>query len=427
MDLKPTHFEIAASLCFFFAILHTFSVSYFQKLASRYKEGSVKENVFHLLGEVEIVFGIWAAIFLIIFAISDGFKESLTYLENRNFTEPLFVFTIMAVSATKPVLDMSEKLIFAISKIIPLPASISFYLSLMIIGPLLGSVITEPAAMTVTALVLSKKLYSQNISLSFKYATLGLLFVSISIGGTLTPYAAPPVLMVAPGWGWDLKFMLTHFGWKAIIAIVLSTAFVTFRFKDELKKLNFSNAKIENQSSFSAPWWIYFIHIITLVLVVMSSHHPILFIGIFLFFVGFLDVTKEYQSELKIKESLLVAFFLAGLVVLGGQQKWWLEPILTSLDSLSLYIGAMSLTAITDNAAITFLGSQVPNLSDSAKYALVAGSVVGGGLTVIANAPNPAGFSILNSHFGESRITALQLFKSAIVPTLIAALCFWVL
>jgi hypothetical protein len=56
-----------------------------------------------------------------------------------------------------------------------------------------------------------------------------------------------------------------------------------------------------------------------------------------------------------------------------------------------MYFGATALTAITDNAALTYLGSLVEGVSDQLKYALVAGAVSGGGLTVIANAPNPAG------------------------------------
>ena len=58
----------------------------------------------------------------------------------------------------------------------------------------------------------------------------------------------------------------------------------------------------------------------------------------------------------------------------------------------ALFFGAAALTAITDNAALTYLGSLVEDISDQSKYSLVAGAVAGGGLTVIANAPNPAGF-----------------------------------
>jgi Na+/H+ antiporter NhaD/arsenite permease-like protein len=121
---------------------------------------------------------------------------------------------------------------------------------------------------------------------------------------------------------------------------------------------------------------------------------------------------------------LLVAFFLAGLVVLGSQQKWWLQPLLINLDSTTVYYGATVLTAITDNAALTYLGSLVEGLSDEFKYSLVAGALTGGGLTVIANAPNPAGYSILKSSFHEGAISPLYLFLYAVPPTIIAIIAF---
>ena len=115
--------------------------------------------------------------------------------------------------------------------------------------------------------------------------------------------------------------------------------------------------------------------------------------------------------------------FLAVIVTLGGLQNWWLQPVLTSLGDLPLYLGATALTGITDNAALTYLGTLV-ELSESAKYYLVAGAVAGGGLTVIANAPNPAGFGILKDSFGEEGISPLGLLISAIFPTILALIMF---
>jgi hypothetical protein len=414
--------EIFATACFALAIVHTFLVKFIQGLAHHYPEGSVGENFFHLLGEVEVVFGLWAAIFLAFYAFHSGGTEALHYLESRNFTEPAFVFVIMCVCATRPILAVAGQLIALISRTLPLPAPLAFYSTALVLGPLLGSFITEPAAMTVTALILLERFYEKGVSEKLMYATIGLLFVNISIGGTLTPYAAPPVLMVAKSWGWDLSFMLTNFGWKAAIAVIINTAAVSFRFRKELSSLKWGGrAKGE-----SIPAWVSVLYFIFLAAVVVSAHHLVVFAGIFLFFLGLVSVTREYQPEVKLREGLLVAFFLGGLVVLGGPQRWWLEPVLTSLSALPLYLGAMSLTAITDNAALTYLGSQVPGLSDASKYALVAGSVVGGGLTVIANAPNPAGYGILNSSFGKDGINPMRLFLAALPPTLVAALCFWV-
>jgi Na+/H+ antiporter NhaD/arsenite permease-like protein len=149
--------------------------------------------------------------------------------------------------------------------------------------------------------------------------------------------------------------------------------------------------------------------------------------GLFLFFMGFASAYPQFQDRLILREGLLVAFFLAGLVVLGGQQQWWLEPLLTGMDATTVYFGATALTAVTDNAALTYLGSLVPGLSDEFKYALVAGAVTGGGLTVIANAPNPAGFAILRGHFEDESIHPVGLLLAALPATLVAVMAFQLL
>ena len=120
---------------------------------------------------------------------------------------------------------------------------------------------------------------------------------------------------------------------------------------------------------------------------------------------------------------MLVGFFLAGLVIHGGCQSWWIAPVITALNDRMLMFGATVLTAFNDNAAITYLAAQVHDLSLGAKHAVVAGAVTGGGLTVIANAPNPAGQSILSKFFKDG-ISPLGLFLGALVPTIIVYLCF---
>ncbi len=419
-----TGMEFFATICFFLAILHTFSVKKFQQLARRYAPGSVGENFLHLLGEVEVVFGFWGAIFLVLLALTHGTADAVRYLETRDFKEPAFVFVVLVICSTRPILSLAERTIGFTSQLFPIAPPLAFYLVCLILGPLMGSFITEPAAMTVTALILLDRFFSQRISTKLKYATLGLLFVNVSIGGTLTPYAAPPVLMVASKWGWGLGDMLTHFGWKAAIAIIASTVLTTYRFREEISKLTW----IANEKNLpQVPLWVQTSHVFFLALVVMNTHHTAVFVGIFLFFLGWVKVTQEYQTEIKLREGLLVAFFLGGLVVLGGPQRWWLEPVLSRLDAFPLYLGSILLTAITDNAALTYLGAQVPTLSIAARYALVAGSVVGGGLTVIANAPNPVGYGILNVSFGKDGMSPWRLLTHAALPTGIAAFCFWIL
>ncbi len=421
--MNPTPIEIAASACFIGAILHTFSVKRFQVLALKYRPGTFGENFFHLLGEVEIVFGFWAAILLTLMLVVSGKSATAHYLNGVDFTEPAFVFVVMAIAATRPVLYIAERIITLIAKLIPLKGEGSFYLTALVVGPLLGSFITEPAAMTLTALLMKERFFDRKLSERFQYLTLAVLFVNVSIGGVLTHFAAPPVIMVAIPWGWDMPFMMSHFGWKALIAVIVNASFGYFFFRAKLGAL--APIAETSENSLKVPWALVVVHLLFLAGVVVCAHHMKFFAGLFLFFIGFTSITKEYQSELKVRESLLVGFFLAGLVTLGGLQHWWLEPLISQLSSFTLFIGATALTAVVDNAALTFLGTQVQGLNDASKYALVAGAVAGGGLTVMANAPNPAGFSILRSSFGPEGISPLNLFIYAIIPTITAMICFW--
>lgn len=166
------------------------------------------------------------------------------------------------------------------------------------------------------------------------------------------------------------------------------------------------------------------IHLLFLIGVVIFAHHPAVFMGLFLFFIGFTEAYKRHQDRLFLREGLMVAFFLAGLITLGGLQQWWLQGALSRVDSTALYYIATALTAITDNAALTYLGSLVHGVTPEFKYALVAGAVTGGGLTVIANAPNPAAFSILKGYFRDASISPLSLFLAAIPPTCVAIAAF---
>ena len=423
--MNPTSIELVGAIIFATAILHTFSVSFFQKFAHRFALGSIGENIFHFLGEVEAVFGLWSLIFLIFYSSMMGNHEAVAYLESRNFTEPMFVFVVMCVAATRPLISLAETLIYRLSSLLPMHKRMAFFFSTLVFGPLMGSFITEPGAMTLSALILLENFFTKGMSPRFKYATIGALFVNVSIGGTLTHFAAPPVLMVAAKWNLDMPYMLGHIGWKAFVSCVITALATTFVFREELRgKVKESQ---QGQAQLKAPAWVVCMHLMFLGLIVFYSHHMVVFIGIFLFFMGFATITKEFQDTLALQSSLMVGFFLAGLVVLGGMQSWWLQPLISRMSNLALYFGATALTAITDNAALTYLGSLVEGLSDSAKYNLLAGSVTGGGLTVIANAPNPAGYGILKDSFGEDGIAPLGLFLGALLPTVIAILCFQLL
>lgn len=420
--MTPTTVQIVAAALFAVALVHTFSTSVFAHLAHRYPR---HEGVFHLLSEVEVVFGFWALVLALFLFLALGRDGAVAYIDGRNFTEPLFVFAIMVVAGSKPILKLAEVLVNALARVTPLPQSMAVYFLALSVLPLMGSVLTEPAAMTLAALTLRDRVFNVELPERLKYATLGVLFVNVSIGGTLTSFAAPPVLMVAAKWGWDSSFMLSHFGWKAALAVLLNAAVVTMLFARHLLRATPEAAGIRNQSG--PPVTAMVVSGLFLLGVVMFAHHPAIFMGLLLFFIGYARAYPRHHDALILREALLVAFFLAGLVVLGGQQQWWLQELLTRLSAQQVYYAATALTAVTDNAALTYLGSLVEGLSNEFKYSLVAGAVTGGGLTVIANAPNPAGYSILRGSFRDGAISAVWLFVAAAGPTLVAIAAFQLL
>ncbi len=545
--IRQEPFNLVATLIFLCAIVHTFLTGRFMVIAHRWEKAHQKKidkgqapresihhgaELFHFLGEVEAVFGIWAAALVAAIVLFFDWTTAKDYIIHQvNFTEPIFVVVIMTLAATRPILQVSEKLMWSIAGLTG-GSLAAWWWSILTTGPILGSLITEPAAMTICAMLLSEKFYTLSPSRKFKYATLGLLFVNISVGGTLTNYAAPPVLMVSAPWGWDTLFMLTHFGWKAVTGILVANLVYFLYFRNELAGLqeafalnNLKNeiqqrylkridmetmmdgciGRLENEFHFlnafkgklheasqdltqrlekriltdlknkkvdpelarrafaernhelqlrrmrrglpallppeerpefidpdwdrrddPVPAWVILAHIAFMGWTIINAHYPPLFIPGLLFFLGFAQVTAPYQNRLNLKPAVLVGFFLGGLVIHGGLQGWWIEPVLGNLKELPLMVGATILTAFNDNAAITFLSTLVPGFTDGMKYAVVSGAVAGGGLTIIANAPNPAGLSILKSHFDEE-VSPGAIFLSALIPTIVLWLTFLVL
>ncbi len=413
----PSLIQIIGAVLFGVAVLHTFSTKIFERLAHAQPRHA---GFWHLLGEVEVVFGFWAMVLMVFMFAVSGRQEATGYLESRNFTEPMFVFVIMVIAGTRAILQFAGAIVRWVAGFMPLPRGQALYFLVLALVPLLGSFITEPAAMTLAALMLRDTLFARPVSRALMYTTVGVLFVNISIGGTLTPFAAPPVLMVAAKWNWDLWFMVSNFGWKSAIAVLVNAGCAMLLFRKELGHMVEKPAEVAP----AVPWQVVLVHLLFLLGVVVFAHHPTVFMALFLFFMGFVTAYARHQERLILREGLLVAFFLAGLVVLGGQQQWWLQPLLMGMDATTVFFGATALTAITDNAALTYLGSLVEGLSDEFKIALVAGAVTGGGLTVIANAPNPAGVSILRGKFEDNTINPLGLLIAALPPTIVAVLAF---
>ena len=448
--LEP--FNVIATAIFLLAILHTFAAARFAHLAhavqqrhnvrcdaeGRRRTPSVLAEMLHFLGEVEVVFGLWAIVLLVAISAYEGWTTAKGYFNGTvNYTEALFVVVIMTLASTRPIVRFAEGGLRRVAQAgRGTPAA--WWVTILTVGPLLGSFITEPAAMTICALLLGRQFFDLEPSNRLKYATLGLLFVNVSIGGTLTHFAAPPVLMVARPWDWGTPFMLSHFGWRAIVGILTATAVYYAFFRAELTALAARPpaADVERPEDEAAggaaapllpvPAWVTAVHVFFMAWTVFNAHYPALFLGGFLIFLGFARATSPYQSLIELKAPLLVGFFLAGLVIHGGLQGWWIAPLLASLPEHPLFLGSTILTAFNDNALITYLATLVPHLDEHAKTAIVEGAVTGGGLTVIANAPNPAGQALLARFFGGA-ILPIYLCAGALVPTVIAAIAFRVL
>jgi len=452
-DEEP--FNIAATLIFFLAVVHTFLCAKFRHwahvLEHRHEEKLRREGrytdtnqdgesddvsfwgkILHFFGEIEAVFGIWVIPLVIVITMSESWLTAEQYLNHGvSYTEPIFVVVIMAIAASRPILRFAEN---AMAKVAAIGGStpLAWWFSILTVGPILGSFITEPAAMTISALLLLENFYRYNPSTRLKYATIGLLFVNVSVGGTLTHFAAPPVLMVANTWGWDLLHMLGNFGWKAVVGILIANLSYRYFFRHEFAELA-KQFKPEGEAELygapvddhrlKIPLWVSLFHMFALFWTVFTAHYTALFIGGFLMYMAFTQATKQFQSPVQLRGPVLVGFFLAGLVIHGTLQQWWIAPVLQSLETVPLMLGSTVLTAFNDNAAITYLASLVPGFSDEMKYAVVAGAVAGGGLTVIANAPNPAGQSILSPSFKDG-VEPGKLLLGALFPTVIMLLMF---
>ena len=432
--------NLVATVLFVLAILHTFAAARITAAAHRLQhrieeetggEGhSFRVEILHFLGEVEAIFGIWAIPLLLAAASMRGWRSVESYVAHVHFTEPMFVVVIMAIASTRPVLSFAEKCMGAVADLGG-GTPFAWWAAILTIGPLLGSFITEPAAMTICALLLARRLFELDPSPRLKYGTLGLLFVNVSVGGTLTHFAAPPVLMVAGKYGWGLTFMLRNFGWKAALAVLVATAAYALVFRTEFAALAARQpappADVPGSLPDRAvPAWIVATHLLVLAWTVFTAHTPALFVAGFLYFLAFTQATAPHQDPVNLRPPLLVGFFLAGLVVHGTLQQWWIAPVLVRLAEFPLFVGATVLTAFNDNAAITYLASLVPGFTPELKYAVVAGAVAGGGLTVIANAPNPAGQSILSRYFPDGIVPG-GLLLGALVPTLVVAAAFLLL
>ena len=432
-EFDYTTFHLIALCLLIAAVIHTLSVrtihNLARKLESKYppidgqRERTMCVQALYFLSEVEIIFAIWGIPLFFTMAWFYGFDTALGYMNTRDFTEPLFVVIILSLTMSRPIVNTAEKLIHFLAR--GLGGTLSaWWFTLLTIGPLLGSLITEAGAMGISAILLSQQFYEHQPSPKLAYVTIALLFINVSIGGLLTNFASPAVLILAHAWNWSNWEIMQIFGWKAIVGILTINLFYWAYFRKEFRRLNAKQVDFLHAHPGKAddgekiPIWIIAVHLFFIFTVVMTSHYPAIFIAAYMFFIGFHQSTRHHQSALRLTRPLLVGLFLAGLVVHGGLQGWWVVRMLSGKTPMEVLGLGISLTAFSDNAAIAYLSTLIPNWGALFEYALFTGVVAGGGLTVIANAPNPAGYVILSKHF-EGGLSPLRLFLSALFPTFI--------
>jgi hypothetical protein len=438
-SLSFTPFHLISVTLFALAVIHTLFAyklhNYARHLelkqrAVRGKKKGLLVQLLFFLSEVEVIFALWAIPLFLAICFFYEWKMGLEYINTRDYTEPLFVVVILAMASTKPIVQMAEKLIEGTARLFGGSLS-AWWFVLLTIGPLLGSFITEAAAMALCALLLAREFYEYRPSAKLAYATLALLFVNISVGGVLTDFASPAVLVLAHCWEWTMGDMFFDFGWKAALGIVLANFLYWLIFRKELILLNARKkaskvfaVKIQKKEEKNVPFWVMLVHILFMSWIVITSHYPAIFIASFLFFIAFYQATRDYQYPLHLGRPLMIGLFLAGLVIHGGLQAWWVAAILKDLNPLSVMGVAMGLTGFNDNTLISYLGTLIPSGGDAYEYAIFTGVIAGGGLTIIANAPNPAGYSILKRYF-HSGVSPVQLFVAALIPTLILYAIFY--
>ncbi len=427
LEISPFH--IVSAIIFVLAIIHTLSTYRLQKwaegLESRAGKRTIPILLLLFLSQVEVVFAFWAIPLFLAMAFFYNAATALEYINTRDYTETLFVVVILSLTASRPIVNIAKKTMNWCATFFGGSLS-AWWFVLLTIGPLLGSLITEAGSMALCALLLAQQFYVYHPSKKLAYATIALLFVNISVGGVLTNFASPAVLVLSHCWHWTTLDLLTSFGWKAAFGIILSNLVYWLIFRKEFSIMDKRRevSSVNHLGETQVPTWITCIHVVFIVITVWISHYLAVFIASFLFYLGFHQLTRDHQYPIRVRHPMLIGLFLAGLVIHGGLQGWWVVELLYGKSPLSVMGMTIALTGFNDNTAISYLASLIPNWGDIFEYAIFTGIIAGGGLTVIANAPNPAGYAILKPHFKEG-ISTLQLFLAALTPTIILYAVFY--
>lgn len=285
---------------------------------------SAAARVFDFLGEPEVVFGLWTVpLFFTIELFYDRATATAYINDGVNFTEAVFVVVIMTIASTRPILELAESAMRQLARLGG-ESPLAWWMVLLTVGSALGSFITEPAAMTICASLLARKVDAFKPSKPLAHSTLGILIATL-------------------GYYFYFRRELRGLGRAALLQ------------------------EPEESSELPIPVWVTVGHVLFMFSTVANAHHPKQLIFTMLFFLAFVEVTEDFQRNFSLRPAVLVGFFLAGLVIHGGLQQWWIAPVLGGLDELPLALGATALTAFNDNAAVTYLCTLVPSMTEGMK------------------------------------------------------------
>lgn len=433
--------EIFTFIIFALAIIHAFLTHYFYALHEKYKIKAnrvSKQQKFYLslseicyfFSEIEIVFGFWIIPLVLGLFLFLGVQETLHYLTSRDYTYALYMAVVVAFVSTRPIIQCAERLLAYISRLGGNSVK-TWWWTILTLGPFLDIFLKEPGAMTITSILMAKTCFPFVKSRKFRYGTLALLFLNISLGGLFSPYTSRSLFLVAQLEKWDLAYTLMHFSWKALIVILLNTGLTYFVFRKKFPKdssalLTF----LENEKREHIPIWLTIIHLGLFLAIILSSEYPPIFLGVFFIFIGIHKVTHHYQGHeqgpLQLKPAIAVGFFFASLLIHGELQEGWVLKFLSDLNFEGALAISTFLSSIIDNAIVLYFLDQIKPLKDPVLYAIIAGSLSAAALTVMANGPNLIGYTILKKFFGGN-ISPFQLFLAGLPLTILSLLIFWVL
>ncbi|MCB1181652.1 MAG: hypothetical protein KDK55_06510 [Chlamydiia bacterium] len=432
--MKPNPFEFTSTILFVLAVLHTFLTptffEFYKKLSIKAEEGRPNWKKYHFLSElmnlfseIEVVFGMWLIPLIIAFGLMMGWTKAFVYFSSFDYTDPLYIMVIFVVVGSRPIFYFAEKILEWVARLGgDRPGA--WWWTILTIGPLLGALLKEPGAMALSSLLLVNKFYLYRPSRQFAYATLGLLFVNVSVGGMLTPFSSRALFVVAKEWGWGTGKMFAIFGWKAVLGVLISNLVYYLIFRQEFKRKYPPRLGAHQSQKTVPPPWLILVHLLFLAIIALTGEYAPIFIGIFILFLGLCKATSFYQTNLHLKSSLLVGFFFASLLIFGDLQSWWVKYLLDIQGLINLMGRSALLSAFVDNATVIYISTRISLNGQAIHYAIVAGAMAAGGLTIVANAPNLIGYTILRSSF-YGKISFLRLFLGALIPTTIMLFTFW--